>query len=106
LLFADPALPSRLPSHRSGGLLLLDQHPVQLPEIVVIEKSTIILAGIWPALSYYRSIGGSGEPGRTLTDAAAAIASRGTYEGGGGNIFTGQAHQLHANNGDHAGLDA
>jgi hypothetical protein len=38
LSFPDSALSGRLPSHRWPRRLLLDEHPVQLLEIVVIEK--------------------------------------------------------------------
>jgi hypothetical protein len=36
--FPDSAFSGRPPSHRWRGRLLLDQHPVQLPEIAVIEQ--------------------------------------------------------------------
>jgi hypothetical protein len=38
LLFADPTLGGRLSSHRWRRRLLLDQHPVQLPQLIVIKK--------------------------------------------------------------------
>jgi hypothetical protein len=39
LLFADPPLTSRPPRRADAQGLLSDQHPVQLAEIAVVEKS-------------------------------------------------------------------
>jgi hypothetical protein len=37
-LFANPTLCGRPPSNRGRRRLLLDQHPLQLPKITVIEQ--------------------------------------------------------------------